>query len=76
MGIKKNLLLSRVLLVLLLCALCLDGTKTLREQTEQDTGRGLIDMSIEELMEIQVICDSDSILGPVTETALRETGHA
>jgi len=76
MGVKKGPLISRGLLILLLCVLCLDSTQTLWEQTKQDTGRELIDMSIEELMEVPVICDSDSILNPFTETKVRGIGCA
>jgi hypothetical protein len=74
MGGKKGFLISRILLILLLCALCLDSTQKLREQTEQDTGPELIDMSIEELMEVPVMCDSDNTLNPITETTLRGIG--
>ncbi len=73
---NKGLLISRTLLLVLLCALCLDSTQTFLEQTQQDTGRELIDMSIEELMEVPVMCDSDTTLNPITETTLRGTGCA
>ena len=78
---QKGSLISRVLLVLLLCALCLDSTQTIREQTiteqtEQTTVRELIDMSIEELMEVPVMCDSDTTLNPITETTQTGTGCA
>jgi hypothetical protein len=78
---QRGLLISRVLLALILCALCLDSTQTIREQTipeqtEQNTGRELIDMSIEELMDIPVMCDSDSTSNPVTESTLPGTGCA
>ena len=73
---RKEPLISRVLFVLLLCALCLYNVQTPREQTEQETGRQLIDMSIEELMEVPVMCDSDSTLNPVTETEMSGTGCA
>jgi hypothetical protein len=76
MGGKKGILISRVLLVLLLCALCLDITQTPREQTEQKPGQELIDMSIEELMEVPVMCDSDDTSNPLTENTLSGTGCA
>jgi hypothetical protein len=76
MGGKKSILISKALLILLLCALCLDSTQTPREQTETDTVRELIDMSIEELMEVPVMCDSDSTLNLITETTLPGTGCA
>jgi hypothetical protein len=76
MGKKRGLLISRVFIILLLCALCLDSTQTLLERTEQDTGRELIDMSIEELMEVHVMCNSDNTSNPVTENTLPGIGCA
>lgn len=81
LGVKKGLLISRILLVLILCALCFDRAQIIREKTipqhtGQNTIRELIDMSIEELMEVPVMCDSDTTLKPVTETALHGIGCA
>ena len=76
MGGKKGLLISRVFFILLLCALCLDSTQTLREQKVRGAGRELIDMSIEELMEVPVTCDSDSTSNPITGNMFPDTGCA
>ena len=76
MSNKKAFFISRILFLLLLCALCLDSTQMPLEQAEQGRGRELIDMSIEELMEVPVTCDSDSTPKPITETALRGIEHA
>jgi len=73
---KNRFLALRALLFVLLCVLCLDSTQTFVEQTNQNAGQGLIDMSIEELMEIPVICNSDNILHPVTEAIVCEIERA
>lgn len=67
-GGKKGILISRGLLILLLCALCLDNTQVPQEQTKPSEMRELIEMSIEELMEIPVTCDSSTKLHPGIET--------
>lgn len=55
---KIHSVLTRLLVIVLLFVLCLDGRQTLEEQADRE--HGLIDMSLEELMEVQIMCDSES----------------
>ena len=54
MAARRHLLITRLLLVVLLCVLCLDNKQISENPAERGSHHQLIDMSLEELMEVEV----------------------
>jgi hypothetical protein len=59
MGCKRQVLVSRLLLAVMLCVLCFDGGRLSERAVQREGRQHLIDMSIEELMDLRVTCNFD-----------------
>ncbi|MFA5422798.1 MAG: hypothetical protein WC374_02965 [Phycisphaerae bacterium] len=70
---KLQPIIPKLLFIVMLCVLCLDSKQTYNEKASQKCP--LIDMSLEELMEVQIMCDSEST-NPSADIYHRWTGQA